>query len=85
MSTRFALALLVAAGIFAEVPIHFPSPSPAHPGEDVPMARFRPANNKPYQPTADEKRQITAKTEQLGSMIRALRDHQADDALLADV
>jgi hypothetical protein len=49
------------------------------------MARFRPANNQPDQPTADEKQQITSKTGQLASMIRALRDRRADESLLADV
>jgi hypothetical protein len=80
-----SLATALAASVCAETPVHFPSPSPAHPGEDVPMARFRPANNKPYAPTPEEKRQITAKTEQLGAMIRVLRERHADEDLLADV
>ena len=85
MTIRFTIALAFAGLVSAQQVIHFQSPSPGRPGENVPMTRFRPAGNKPYQPTADEKQQITAKTEQLGSMIRALKDHHAHEALLADV
>src|SRR4051812_27875812 len=65
--------------------VQFQSPKPGRAEEDVPMARFRPANNKPYQLTTDEKRQIVAKIDQLGTMIRSLKAKRVDDALLADV
>jgi hypothetical protein len=86
MRNRFTIVWVLGTGlVFAQAVIHFQSPSPAiRPGEAVPMDRFRPAGNKPYQPTDAEKQQIAAKTDQLGAMIKALKN-QADDALLADV
>src|SRR5262245_27348356 len=80
------LALAIMLPLASQTPVvHFQSPSPGKQGELVPIDRFRPANHKPYQPTAEEKQQITAKTEQLGSMLRALKDRRADEPLLADV
>src|SRR5262245_14751380 len=81
----FLIALTLGISQTTTPVAHFPTPSPGKPGEVVPMDRFRPANNNPYKPTAEEKQQITAKTDLLGSMIRALQDRRADDALLADV
>src|SRR5262245_5820315 len=81
----FLIALALGISQTTTPVAHFPTPSPGKPGEVVPMARFRPANNNPYKPTAEEKQQITIKTDQLGSLIRTLRDRREDDALLADV
>ena len=69
----FLIALALGVSQTKDPVVHFPTPSPGKPGEVVPMGRFRPANNQPYQPTAEEKQQITAKIDQLGSMIRALK------------
>ena len=81
----FLIALALGVSQTTDPVVHFPTPSPGKPGEVVPMARFRPANNQPYQPTAEEMQQITAKIDQLGSIIRALKGRNVDDALLADV
>ena len=87
MRTRFALVFLA---MLPAVPqtgpvVQFPSPSPGRPGEAVPMSRFRPANNQPYQPTAEEKSQIQAKMAQLGKMVEQLKYNRAEPALLPDI
>src|SRR5438552_8568388 len=62
-----------------------PPPAPAKKApENLPWTRFHPAT-PPYQPTAEEKQEIQAKTDQLGAAIAELRSRRVDDALLADV
>ena len=64
--------------------VQAPSPKQGRPGEILPWTRFRPRTES-YTPTAEEKQQIQAKTDQLGAMIRALEARHVDDSLLVDV
>src|SRR4051812_7433972 len=81
----FGIALGVAMLTLAILPgVSQTPPATKKAPENLPWTRFHPAT-PPYQPTAEEKQQIQAKTEQLGAVIAELRAKRVDDALLADV
>ena len=77
------LSCLIAAPLLGQT-IQVPSPNQGRPGEILPHTRFRP-RTEPYKPSAEEKRQIQTKLDQLGKMIQDLRKRHVDDSLLADV
>src|SRR3954451_13310714 len=81
----FGVALGVAMLTLAILPgVSQTPPATKKAPENLPWTRFHPAT-PPYQPTAAEKQQIQAKTDQLGTAIAELRSRHVDDGLLADV
>ena len=81
--TLIALFLL-GAGLVLSQTIQGPSPKQGRAGEILPATRFRP-RTAPYEPTAQEIQEITAKLETLDTAIGALRDRGVRDEVLADV
>ncbi|MCX6585401.1 MAG: hypothetical protein NTX13_02315, partial [Acidobacteria bacterium] len=81
--TVIALFLL-GAGLVLSQSIQGPSPKQGRAGEILPVTRFRP-RAAPYEPTAPEIQEITAKLAALDSEIGSLRARGVRDDLMADV
>ena len=75
----FGVALGVAMLTLAILPgVSQTPPATKKAPENLPWTRFHPAT-PPYQPTAEEKQQIQAKTDQLGAAIADLRSTSSRD------
>ncbi|MSV32375.1 MAG: hypothetical protein EXQ57_07635 [Bryobacterales bacterium] len=75
---------ILCTGLVLSQTVQVPSPKQGRPGEVLPLTRFRP-RTEPYQPSAEEKRQIQVKLAALDGEIQVRRAKGVKDELLVDV